>query len=284
MAPSVQAVNDGVPSMVLMGGALSRAFPLNPPGPVTMGKADDCQIQLNMSRVSRHHCRLELSDEGVTVADLASTNGVLVNGRQVKRRLLRDGDRLQLGSALLVYVKAGSMRRFRRTIADQRGRQSTITGTYTQRHLLQIMDREVIRATRYRRPLCLVVVGITNMAQLKERFGPWSGGRVMQQLALVIHECLRRVDSLARLTEEELAIVLPEVPLVGALAVGDKVSRLVRDAGVTVDEQVVRVTPAVGIAAWAMSMAGATDLMEAAAAKLAEARQGAVGGNTETGV
>ncbi len=36
----------------------------------------------------------------------------------------------------------------------------------------------------------------------------------------------------------------------------------------------VRVTPLVGIATWEMAMAGATDIMEAAMGKLAEARRG----------
>ncbi len=61
---TVPAVNSAAPSLVLMGGALSRAFPLTPPGPLSVGKADDCQIQLKMSRVSRHHCLLELSKRG----------------------------------------------------------------------------------------------------------------------------------------------------------------------------------------------------------------------------
>ena len=266
-------VDDGAPSLVLLGGALSRRYPLPPSGPLVLGKAPDCQIRLDISRVSRHHCRLEISDDGVSVVDLESTNGVQVNGRQVQEHLLRDGDRLQLGKALLVFVKAGSMRRFRRNIADQRGRQSTISGTTTRRQLMQVLDREVIRATRYRRPLCLAVIGIDSMDQIKKRHGPWSGGRILQQLALVIRECLRKADTLARLGEEELAVILPEVPLVGALAVGDKISRLTSETGFTVEQAVVQVTLKVGIVAWEPFMAGATDLLESARTKLALARQ-----------
>jgi len=178
-----------------------------------------------------------------------------------------------VGKAVLVFVKAGSMQRFRRSISDQRGRQSTISGTCTRRHLMQLLDREVIRAQRYRRPLCLAALGIGGLEQIKERHGPWSGGRILQQMALVVRECLRKADSLARLGNEELAIVLPEVPLVGALAVGDKVQRMVSETGFTVDDEVVQVSLEVGIAAWEPFMAGATDLLGAATGKLRLAAQ-----------
>ena len=271
--PRTTALDDQAPSLVLLGGALSRRFPLPPSGPQVVGKAPGCQILLKMSKVSRRHCQLEVSAEGVSLRDLGSTNGTLVNGRQVKEHMLRDGDRLKVGSALLVYVKAGSMRRFRRNIADKRGRQSTISGTFTRGQLMQILDREVIRAVRYRRPLSLAVLGIADLQQLKQRHGPWCGGRVLQQLALVIRECLRKADSLARLEGEELAIILPEVPLVGALAVGEKVCRLTADTGFTVDQEVVQVTLKVGLVAWEPFMAGATDLLEAAMDKLRLAKQ-----------
>ena len=271
--PQAPSVSDQVPSLVLLGGALSRRFPLSPAGPQVVGKAPGCQIYLNVSRMSRRHCQLEVSGDDVSLRDLGSTNGTLVNGRQVQQHLLRDGDRIQAGEALLVFVKAGSMRRFRRNIADQRGRQSTISGTCTRRQLMQLLDHEVIRAVRYRRPLCLAALGITDLQKIKERHGPWSGGRILQQLALVIRECLRKADSLARLDDEELAIILPEVPLVGALAVGDKVCRLAADTGFTVDQDVIQVTLKVGLVSWEPFMAGATDLLEAARAKLRQARQ-----------
>jgi pSer/pThr/pTyr-binding forkhead associated (FHA) protein len=48
--------------------------------------------------VSRLHCRLtaDRSDQ-LIVEDLDSTNGTIVNGRRIKRSVLKAGDRLRVG-------------------------------------------------------------------------------------------------------------------------------------------------------------------------------------------
>lgn len=75
---------------------------------MVIGRRADQDIVLNDSSVSRAHARLESARGGVTLVDLASTNGTLVNGRRVggARVLLRAGDRVQIGSFLFEYLAA----------------------------------------------------------------------------------------------------------------------------------------------------------------------------------
>ena len=64
----------------------------------TLGRTARADFIVTAALVSRLHCRLtaDRSDQ-LVVEDLDSTNGTIVNGRRVKRSLLRAGDRLKVG-------------------------------------------------------------------------------------------------------------------------------------------------------------------------------------------
>ena len=68
----------------------------------TLGRGPGVDIALNDPAVSRLHCELVRRGPHVYVCDLGlSSNGTLVNGRPVGRRLLADGDVLQVGRTRL---------------------------------------------------------------------------------------------------------------------------------------------------------------------------------------
>jgi len=65
-----------------------------------IGRADDCNLQLDSDFVSRHHCRLIVDERDcvVKVRDLGSQNGTFVNdGPVADERPLKDGDKLVVG-------------------------------------------------------------------------------------------------------------------------------------------------------------------------------------------
>jgi hypothetical protein len=66
-----------------------------------IGRGPACDIALSNLTVSRQHARLIFRDGRWIVNDLASKNGIAVNGTQVGRCQLRPGDRLALGLQLL---------------------------------------------------------------------------------------------------------------------------------------------------------------------------------------
>jgi hypothetical protein len=66
-----------------------------------IGRASACDIALSDQTVSRRHAQLLFRDGAWIVNDLASKNGVTVNGTKVGRCQLRPGDRLGLGLQLL---------------------------------------------------------------------------------------------------------------------------------------------------------------------------------------
>lgn len=79
-----------------------------PPGDYVVGRAAGCHIRPNSECVSRRHCLLRVGAEALSVLDLGSRNGTLVNGRRVEgcRRLV-PGDWLQVGTLVLEVQPTG---------------------------------------------------------------------------------------------------------------------------------------------------------------------------------
>ena len=76
-----------------------------------VGRAAECDLVIKAADVSKRHCRIVLAPDSVVVEDLGSSNGTLVNGEQVKRASLKDGDQLDLGGHLFqVRMRESSAR------------------------------------------------------------------------------------------------------------------------------------------------------------------------------
>ena len=88
-----------MPGWILQSNGQKRVTLRIPRGAVkTLGRTARADFIVSAALVSRLHCRLtaDRSDQ-LVVEDLDSTNGTIVNGRRVKRSLLRAGDRLKVG-------------------------------------------------------------------------------------------------------------------------------------------------------------------------------------------
>jgi len=70
---------------------------------ISIGRGHECDIRLRSSSVSRYHAVLRISHDAVIFEDMNSTNGCFVNGRRIKRQLLKDGDRVKVGAIPLRF-------------------------------------------------------------------------------------------------------------------------------------------------------------------------------------
>jgi predicted component of type VI protein secretion system len=65
---------------------------------VLIGRHEECDIQLESSKVSRKHCCIAQIDDYLVVCDLDSTNGIRINNQPVQEGKLQPGDELMIGN------------------------------------------------------------------------------------------------------------------------------------------------------------------------------------------
>lgn len=81
--------------------SFNRTLRINPGTTKTLGRSLRSDFVIDVPLVSRVHCNLLASANGLEVEDLKSTNGTFVNNQRVQRSSLREGDRLKLGKLVL---------------------------------------------------------------------------------------------------------------------------------------------------------------------------------------
>ena len=73
-------------------------------GETVLGRDPDATAFIDHASVSRHHARIVISGDRVTVEDLQSKNGTFVGGKKLESpALLSDGDEIKLGSVALKF-------------------------------------------------------------------------------------------------------------------------------------------------------------------------------------
>ena len=85
--------------LVPLSPGLTPPIPLQRPV-VLIGRHPECDVRIDLPKVSRRHCCIALAYDRVIVRDLGSFNGLRVNGRVVDEAVLKHGDEVAIGPIL----------------------------------------------------------------------------------------------------------------------------------------------------------------------------------------
>jgi pSer/pThr/pTyr-binding forkhead associated (FHA) protein len=78
-----------------------EVYPLFDNREITVGRSPTNNVFVRDKNVSRVHCQIVITEVGVTLSDLQSTNGTFVNGVRQNEIQLEVGDEIRLGTTLL---------------------------------------------------------------------------------------------------------------------------------------------------------------------------------------
>ncbi|MBZ5597413.1 MAG: diguanylate cyclase [Acidobacteriia bacterium] len=102
-----------------------------------------------------------------------------------------------------------------------------LTGIFNRRFFEMRIAEEIERARRFGSGMAVIMVDIDQFKRLNDEFGHLLGDEVLRQVSSLFHQQLRKFDVVCRYGGEEFAILLSQTNPQHALAVAEKLRRLV---------------------------------------------------------
>ena len=157
-------------------------------------------------------------------AILALFAWMLFSRSRDERRQAQQGLQARLAQDLLVA-------RLREALAElqdsnhklsQMAIHDVMTGTFNRGHVQELLRQEVARFTRYRQPMCVLLLDIDHFKQVNDRYGHALGDVVLREMSVAALAVLREGDIYGRWGGEEFIAVLPNIGLPGALEAAER--------------------------------------------------------------
>ncbi len=104
-----------------------------------------------------------------------------------------------------------------------------LTGLYNHRHFQKVLEYELIRSSRYKRPLSLLMLDIDFFKDYNDIFGHPAGDTVLITIARIIQTSIRSTDFSARYGGEEFCVILTETKKGDALVKAEEIRRKVEE-------------------------------------------------------
>jgi len=172
-----------------------------------------------------------------------------------------------------------------------------LTGVHNRRSLMNIGERDILRAVRYKHPLSALMLDVDHFKRINDTWGHATGDIVLRGVA---QECLRHIrktdvigrsgespddheNIIGRFGGEEFAILLPETPLEGSVILAERIRSSVEQIIFKVPDlsdklnaklgTEIHITVSIGVSCMTSKMAGFLDLLKSADQALYEAKE-----------
>lgn len=126
-----------------------------------------------------------------------------------------------------------------------------LTGLASRRRAEIVLDVEARKAFRYQNRFCLALFRIDGLDRIREQNGVDAAAYVIQEVALLLKQDVRRVDMLARWDDRSFAVLYPATPLKGAVKHAERMRLRMTRQQFRLDGQPTRVTLSVGVGQFA---------------------------------
>jgi diguanylate cyclase (GGDEF)-like protein/putative nucleotidyltransferase with HDIG domain len=140
------------------------------------------------------------------------------------------------------------------------------TGLFNARHFAAALREELGRATRFERPMALIMADLDLLRDINNTYGHLAGDAVIAGVAKVFREQLREYDVPARFGGEEFTILLPETRAAEAAEIAERIRRSVASTAfeVSTSSEPLRVTVSLGVATYPRDAEDANELVHQA--------------------
>jgi two-component system, cell cycle response regulator len=215
---------------------------------VDVGRGSGAGLILDADSVSRKHARLERFGGGHKLVDLGSTNGTYVNGVRVKEQILKDGDRIGIGKALLKYIAGGNIEGAYHEEVQRLMRFDPLTNVFNKRHFDESLRLSVFRAAGGERLLSLIVFDLDHFKKVNDTHGHMAGDAVLCGASTAVQSILAPTELLGRVGGEEFAVLCEDADIKLARERGEAIRRAISREPYAFEDKKLSVTVSVGVA------------------------------------
>lgn len=156
----------------------------------------------------------------------------------------------ELRARLTVHLelkRATDELRMQRAQLELLTRQDSLTGLANRRKFDELLSLEVGRATRYGRPMSIVMIDLDRFKEINDTHGHQAGDHVLREAAEILRRSVRKQDMVARYGGEEIAILMPETPMPHAALVAERLRIALASAAIPWRGVALRVTASFGV-------------------------------------
>lgn len=102
-----------------------------------------------------------------------------------------------------------------------------LTELFNRRHFEATIEKEFNRTVRYKSPTSCLMIDIDHFKSINDEYGHRTGDMVIREIAKIIKDCLRKVDTIARWGGEEFVVLLPGTGKEKAFTAAERIMKTV---------------------------------------------------------
>lgn len=121
-----------------------------------------------------------------------------------------------------------------------------LTGLYNRRHFEENLEREFLRASRYKSNLSFAIIDVDYFKKVNDTFGHSTGDYVLKEVAYLILQTFRKTDMVFRYGGEEFAVIITETPLEKAVIPLERLRKSIENYPFNYDGKNIKVTVSIG--------------------------------------
>lgn len=214
-----------------------------------LGRGPQSTVHLDSDGVSRKHARIVKQGDDFILEDLGSTNGTWIDEQRIKFRKLNDGDRIQIGTEVIVrFTWLDEMEASLQQQLYESAHRDPLTRAYNRKHFQERMRSEIGHALRHRGNLSLIMLDIDHFKRINDGHGHPAGDAVLKAISGAIQKAIRVEDVFARIGGEEFALLARGIDAPNAVLFAERLRRGIERLPIPWQNGSIPVTSSFGVA------------------------------------
>jgi diguanylate cyclase (GGDEF)-like protein len=126
----------------------------------------------------------------------------------------------------------------------------SLTGVHTRRYIMERFQEELARARSQKIPISFLMIDVDYFKHFNDQYGHLTGDQILRNVASLIQDNIREIDTIGRYGGEEFCVILPDADGSGAQYVAERMRHAVEKSVVKAYDAKVRLTISIGVACY----------------------------------